>query len=260
MRTRKGIWATASSFRWWICAAAAAACIERLAMLQYAALTYSRIHASALPLPLSSNGFASRSLVVRFMSPGCKQSGEKEYEEASKNRSSDERTTFDKNPSSERAPSAKRRRAAAAAATMCPMISRRRSLEFELCRTAAASPTNPERCTSATTRGREDGENRSAEERRGRWRGKRGGFIQSWGITRWSRIRRPLLPRRESEIGAAALLASRSLTLLSTPLHFHGFVVDARLPRIDGGAAGGGRERGTRSFVHRLMAVPFETH
>ena len=126
-------------------------------MLQYAALTYSRIHASALPLlPLSSNGFASRSLVARFMSPGCKQSGEKEYEEASKNRSSDERTTFDKNPSSERAPSAKRRRAAAAAAaaaaTMCPMISRRRSLEFELCRTAAAaSPANPERCTSATT-------------------------------------------------------------------------------------------------------------
>ena len=122
-------------------------------MLQYAALTYSRIHASALPLlPLSSNGFASRSLVARFMSPGCKQSGEKEYEEASKNRSSDERMTFDKNPSSERAPSAKRRRAAAAAATMCPMISRRRSLEFELCRTAAAaSPANPERCTSATT-------------------------------------------------------------------------------------------------------------
>ena len=53
---------------------------------------------------------------------------------------------------------------------------------------------------------------------------------------------------------------SRSLTLLSTPLHFHGFGVDARLPRIDGGSAGGGRERGTRSFVHRLMAVPFETH
>ena len=150
MRTRKGIWATASSFRWWICAAAAAACIERLAMLQYAALTYSRIHASALPLPLSSNGFASRSLVARFTSPGCKQSREKEYEEASKNQSSDERTTFDKNSSSEHGPSAKRRRAAASA-TLCPMISRRRSLEFVLCRTAAASPADPERCTSTTT-------------------------------------------------------------------------------------------------------------
>ena len=40
---------------------------------------------------------------------------------------------------------------------------------------------------------------------------------------------------------------SRSLTLLSTPLHFHGFGVDARLPRIDGGAAGGGREALARS-------------
>ena len=243
-------------------------------MLQYAALTYSRIHASALPLlPLSSNGFASRSLVARFMSPGCKQSGEKEYEEASKNRSSDERTTFDKNPSSERAPSAKRRRAAAAA-TMCPMISRRRSLEFELCRTAAAaSPANPERCTSATTSPATVLTSESAveEEKTGktevRKREEGGGAAGGGdsfnrgelrvGVELDAPFSREENPRSELWL---FLPPSRSLTLLSTPLHFHGFGVDARLPRRDGGRRGGRREGGTRSFVHRLMAVPFETH
>ena len=250
-------------------------------MLQYAALTYSRIHASALPLlPLSSNGFASRSLVARFMSPGCKQSREKEYEEASKNRSSDERSTFDKNPSSERAPSAKRRRAAAAAAaaTMCPMISRRRSLEFELCRTAAAaSPANPERCTSATTSPATVLTSESAveEEKTGKTevREKEEGGGAAGGGDSFNRgelrvgveldapFSREENPRSELWL---FLPPSRSLTLLSTPLHFHGFGVDARLPRRDGGRRGGrregAREGGTRSFVHRLMAVPFETH
>ena len=145
---------------------------------------------------------------------------------------------------------------------MCPMISRRRSLEFELCRTAAAaSPANPERCTSATTSPATVLTSESAveEEKTGktevRKREEGGGAAGGDSFNRGElRVRveldapfsREKNPRSELWL---FLPPSRSLTLLSTPLHFHGFGVDARLPRIDGGRRGGRREGGRHSLV-----------
>ena len=178
---------------------------------------------AALSLSLSSNGFASR-LFVRFMSPGCKQSGEEEYEEGRVEHRWRERRkegTIDRRRSTKtRLLFALRQRDVAArravTATMCPKISR--NFEIELCRRLAAPKScalyfdyyvqhciNPQLAME-----QEDGENRSAEVMRGK-QGAARGFIQSSGITCRSHVRRPSLAHSGEDSRRCGPLASPSL-------------------------------------------------